>query len=271
MKKSIQSTCIMFFIFAILLSGCAPAPAPLPPTAAPSPIPPTLAPSPLPPTQPAPTDIPIPTATSFPPTPTVIPPPVLSEYLEGVEIIQIDSFDDLKDWYQWNAGSGRLMGGMFEITGQKDFNSALVFNQKIKPNHGVFLKFKTKKMSDYRSEFVFARGDWQTDNFRQFGIYNSRTPKADLIQGKNALGYNNLHGNLGLNPDTWYSFMAAVGENGEFLAVIWNPDNTTKRDVYHETIGEKWTNQDYDFQAKADIGESMFIDDFYLFSFAAIK
>ena len=63
------------------------------------------------------------------------------------------------------------------------------------------------------------------------------TPKANLWLGQNGLGFNNLHGNFQLKPDTWYSLLMAVDEGGEFLSVIWDPQDTTHFFSYHETAG----------------------------------
>ncbi len=60
MKKSIQSGCLAFVFLIIMLSGCAPASTPVPPTATYTPVPPTA------------------TYTSIPPTSTVTPIPAPS-------------------------------------------------------------------------------------------------------------------------------------------------------------------------------------------------
>lgn len=64
------------------------------------------------------------------------------------------------------------------------------------------LSYKTIKNADYQSEFVLATGENRTDSFRQFGIYNGKRPKADLLQGNNSIGGNNLNGNRSLKADT---------------------------------------------------------------------
>ena len=34
-----------------------------------------------------------------------------------------------------------------------------------------------------------------------------------------------LRGNLNLDADKWYSLLLAIGKDGKFLAVIWDPSN----------------------------------------------
>lgn len=264
MKKNIVlAVCL---VVAITITACqASTPAPVP-TEIPLPTE-TTAPT----STPMPTDTPVPTATAIPPTPTVAPPTVLLDLLTNVQVIKTDSFDNLNNWDTWNPGTGKISNGMFELQGQAGWISGLVFKQKLSDGYGVVLKYKTAKNADFQSEYVFATGEFQTDSLRQFGVYNGKRPKADLYQGKNGIGFNNLHGNFSLKADTWYNLLMAVGKNGEFLAVIWNPDDPSQQLIYHETIGEKWTGLSWEFQAKANIGETMYIDDFLLFTFSEIK
>lgn len=273
MTKINQISIILIVI--ICLTACQPlsptptAIMPASPTTAPSPTD-----TPIPPTEtaipPTSTAIP-PTPTAIPPTPTITPPSLLVDLLTNVQVIDTDDFDYLDKWFKWSPDSGTLSDGMFELTGLKGWMSGLELRDHLVEGQGVVVKYKTMKNKDFNSEFVFVSGAWQTDSFRQFGIYNGMQPKADLYQGNNGLGWNNLHGNLTLKADTWYNLLLAIGKNGEFLAVIWNPDNPTQQIRYHETIGKKWAGLNYKFQAKANIGETMFIDEFLKISFDEIK
>lgn len=223
-----------------------------------------------------PTETPTATPTHMPtsipePTPTIKPPAIAIEFLDAVEILNVDGFDSMRNWSTWNTGTGRLVDGMFELAGQEDWSSGLVLSRKFKEGEGIILRFKTVNNADFRSEFVFLTGAWDTDTFRQFGVYNGRNPKADLFQGKYGLGFNNLYGNLSLKADTWYNLLMAVGEGGEFLAVVWNPEDPSQRVVYNEKIGEKWERKTWEFVAKATKGETVYIDDFSRIAFSEIK
>jgi hypothetical protein len=259
-------------VVAITLAACqASTPVPVP-TEIPLPTQ-TTAPTstPMPTYTPVPTDTPVPTATAIPPTPTVAPPTVLLDLLTNVQVIKTDSFDNLNNWDKWNPGTGNISNGMFELQGQADYLSGLVFKQRLSDGNGIVLKYKTAKIADFQSEFVFATGEYETDSWRTFGVYNGKRPKADLYQGRNGIGFNNLNGNFLLKADTWYNLLMAIGKNGEFLAVIWNPADTSQQIFYHERIGEKWMGLNWEFQAKANIGETMYIDDLLLFTFNEIK
>ena len=218
-----------------------------------------------------PTSTPEPTSTPIPPTPTIEPPAIAVEFLDGAEILNVDGFDSMRNWSTWNSGTGSLVDSMFKLTGQDGWKSGLVLSRKLKEGEGIILRFKTVNNSDFRSEFVFSTGSWRTDSFRQFGVYNGRNPKADLFQGTNGLGFNNLHGNLALKADTWYNLFMAVGSGGEFLAVVWNPEDPSLRVIYNETISDKWEGKTWEFIAKATEGETVYIDDFSRISFSTIK
>lgn len=261
MKKSIGSVFLVFAFLAILLSGCAPASTPVPPTSTFTPIPPT--------------DTPVPTATptkppTVTPTPTIAPPSVATEFLTDVKVLSYDSFDNIKNWDLWDSQTGSITDGAFELKGKSFWAGGLVLKNRLKDGEGILLSFKLVK-ANAQSEFVFSTGDWQTDSFRQFGIYNGKRPKADLFQGKNGLGGNNLHGNLTLSTDTWYNLLMVIGKNGEFLAIMWDPTSEGHSAVYNETIGEKWTGKSWDFIVKADEGETVYVDNFSRISFGEIK
>ena len=262
MKKSIGLVFLAFVFLTVLLSGCTPASTPVPPT----PIPPTDTPVPTAmPTKP-------PTSTPIPPTPTVEPPSLATEFLTDVQVLETDNFNNLNNWSTWNSASGKLSDGMFELQGQTGYLSGVGFNQKIGEGYGVAIKYKLVNNVDYKSQFIVTTGEWQTNSFRQIGIYNGRKPKAALYQGKNIIGGNNLLcTNLTLQKDTWYNFLIVVGKGGEFLSAIQNPDNPLEQCVYHETIKENWTGLNFEFQVIADIGETVYIDDFMLLSFGEIK
>jgi len=227
-----------------------------------------------------PTDTPAPTSTPHPtstpthpptvaPTPTIELPPVTSEFLTDVGMLSYDPFDNMNNW-QWDRQTSANNNGVFEMQGTSFWASNLSLKQHLSEGEGILLSFKVRSANG-QSEFVFVTGDWQTDSFRQFGIYNHTRPKADLFQGKYGLGGNDLYGNLNLHADTWYNLLMAIGENGEFLAVMWDPNSDGLRAIYNETIGERWTGKDWQFRPKANEGETLFVDDLYRFSFGEIK
>lgn len=261
MKKSIGLVFLAFAVLTVLLSGCAPASTPVPPTL----------------TSVPPTDTPVPTSTStkpptstpIPPTPTLAPPSKLSDLLNDVVIKSADNFDNINKWITWNSQTTTELNGVLEIQGQRDWQGALVYSQKFQEGMGFVIEFKNISGNEY--EFVVDSGNWDTDSFRSFGIYGGKRPKADLWQGKNAIGGNYLHGNLSLTKDTWYSLAIAIGKNGEFFAVIWDLNNPSNGAIYHETLSEKWVGKTWEFLIQTNTGTTLNVDNFSVFSFSGVK
>ena len=213
-----------------------------------------------------PTQVPTTTNTPIPPTPTVSPPSALSDFLEGVEVTAIDAFDSGLG-IGWQLPVGTIKDGVLQITGN-DWNG-LMKEGKFVDGDGFVINFKYEKDSEF--EVMYDFGQWWTEPYRRFGIYiYGNYPKANLWLGQNGLGFNNLHGNFQLKPDTWYSLLMAVDEGGEFLAVIWDPQDTTHFFSYHETAGEQWADHEWDMRIGANQGTIEF-DDFMRIKFDAIK
>jgi hypothetical protein len=118
---------------------------------------------------------------------------------------------------------------------------------------------------------VLVTGEWLTDSFRQFGLYIAPRPKADLFQGLLNLGGYNVMGNLTLQPGAWYSLLLAIGPDGHFLAVVWDPNDPSHRAVYDLLGKEPWAARTWTFYPKATEGETVSVDDFYRISFTSIK
>jgi hypothetical protein len=254
MKNNLR---VMACIFILVLAACQ--------SAAEEATPPPLADTPA-----APTSTPEPTSTPIPPTATVQPPSMLSTYLADVKVTYIDTFDTADGWSTYNAQTGSLTDGVFTITGQPDWQSGLARNATFTEGQGILLEFKYDRGSEF--EFILDAGEWQTDSYRRFGVFGFGYPQANLTQGVNAIGNKNLLGNFGPRPDTWYNFMAGIGFDGNFIALIWDPSDTSQVVIYKEGVGEKWDNLSWGFTAKAaKSGMTLYLDNFAEISFSGIK
>jgi len=100
MKKSIGSVFLAFVFLTVLLSGCAPAPTPVPPTliSTPTSIPPTAVP---------PTDTPL-------PTPTEVPWNLVKSIVSKEKPIESKNLSD-KSWQQSKISGNLKFSGAFEI------------------------------------------------------------------------------------------------------------------------------------------------------------
>lgn len=218
------------------------------------------------------TSTPIPTATSLPPgaEPRVIDPlPLAAEYLTGAKILSYDPFDTMDGW-TFSSETGTPMGGVFQLRGTPRWQSSFWYDQQLPEGRGLTIRFAVQH-SNARSEFVLVTGDWMTDTFRQFGVYDAVIPKGDLFQGRLDLGGYDLQGNLNILSNTWYNLLLAVGRNGHFLAVVWDPGNPARRVVYDVLGGPNWAGRSWVFLPKANTGETVYVDDFYRLAFNDIK
>lgn len=260
MKRSIKSVFLAFVFLTVLLSGCAPALTPVPPTSTPLPLP-TDTETPLP------TKTPVPTKTPIPPTATIQAPDKTLEYLNGVQVVNIDTFDLVTN--KWGSGlfSGGISNGVLNVIG-KDWNG-IGRNRNFNENQGIIIDFTYTKGSVF--EMFFDSGDWDTDTYKRFGIYiENNHARVNVWAGSNALGGAILSGNFSPKPDTNYTLLMSLLPNGEFLGVIWDPSDSTKTIFYREKIGKNWSKLTWRFSIGADKGTIVF-DNFREITFDSVK
>ncbi len=194
---------------------------------------------------------------------------VAAQYLTSPRIVSYDPFDTMQNWV-YKRETGTLVDGMFELQGTPRWQSSFWPRQQFKEGQGVAFRFKVQH-SNARSEFVLVTGDWLTPTFRQFGFYNAVVPKGDLFQGTRDLGGYDLQGSLRILSDTWYEAILAVGRNGHMIAVVWDPANPSVQ-VFHDLAGgQNWAGLTWVFLPKANTGETVTVDDFFILIFGDIK
>ncbi len=203
------------------------------------------------------------------PHPTIDPLSLPSEFLTGV---RVDSYDPLNNVFGWTVHdpTAALINGVFELRGTPGWQSSFWPRRQFQDGQGLMVRFEVQN-ANARSELVVVTGQWMTDSFRQFGVYNAVTPKGDLFQGTLDLGGYDLQSSLSLLGGTWYDLLLAIGRNGRFLAVIWDPDHPDRRATYDLAAGPAWAGRSWVFLPKVNEGETLGIDDFYRISFDAIK
>lgn len=261
MKKAIRSVFLAFVFLTVFVSACAPAPTP-PPTS----IPPTS--TPLPTETSVPTNTPVPTKTPIPPTATVPAPDKSLEYLNGVQVIYNETFDNPPiGGGGWVLNSGIIKNGILELVG-KNWNG-LGLDREFKEGEGVVIDFTYTKGSVF--EIYIDKGSWYTDPYKRYGVYiENNYARVNVWAGKNGLGGAILSGNFTPKPDITYSLLIAILPNGEFLGVIWDPSDPSKTIYYREKIGKTWTNLNWIFHVGADKGTIHF-DNFRKIKFDSVK
>ena len=122
-----------------------------------------------------------------------------SDYLNDVQILSIDTFDDPGD-SQWNMDSGTIENGVMNLAGNQDWRFSY-WNGEFGVNEGMVIDFNFSASS--LSEIFLEYGVWNTDEYRRFGVYlgeeqaNVNQYRGDENQD---FGGSNLSGNLALQP-----------------------------------------------------------------------
>ena len=163
----------------------------------------------------------------------------LSEYLNDVQTLYIDNFDDPVE-SEWNISVGAIENGVMNLIGNADWSFSY-WNGEFGVNEGAVIDFNYSLNS--LSEIFMEYGVWNTDPYKRFGLYisgdsaalNKYAGKEDQDQGGASLS-----GNLTLQPGSTYSLLIAILPNGEFLEMIWDPSNLSETLIYREQIDESW-------------------------------
>jgi hypothetical protein len=207
-----------------------------------------------------------PANTSIPPTEIVSAPATPLEYLEGMQVLNNDTFDDPLA-SGWKIPAGAINGGVLEIVGNENWDGASrdkVFGE----GEGIIVDFSYSTGSLF--EIIVDYGEYDTDPYRRFGIYiENDHVDANISAGKEYLG-GTLSGNLALEPDTTYSLLMAILPNGELLEVIWNPSDPSETLYYREKFDPTWAGLTWTFYLQANQGTILF-DDFREISFSGAK
>ena len=201
---------------------------------------------------------------------TIAPPNILIQFLEGVRVVSTDPFDGHSNWRTSPSEDVYIRDGEMTINSSTPWNSRSDYTKSsFREGNGVYFQYMYSPGTLILT--YYDVGEWATDNYRSFGIYGFGNPYANLWQGPNPIGgFGYLVGNLDTRPDTWYSILMAIGDDAEFLAVIWDPKEPSKYLVYNEIINEKWVGKTWKFRFGANQG-TINIDNFGQFTFESIK
>ena len=209
----------------------------------------------------------VPTKASIPvlSTPTTPPVAVLTQYLENPQIVEVDTFDDPSGWNPTNE----ISNGWLLLVGRGDNGWHGLSNKAIfQAGTGVVINFEFTP--DEFFEMYFEQGAWATDFYKRFGVYvNEDYSNANLFMGRERTDFHVLPGNLAFNKGTWYSLLMAVGEGGNFLALIWDPTDPQKN-LQYRTVMENWRDIRWTFRIQLNTGAVLF-DDFQEIQFDRIK
>ena len=216
------------------------------------------------------TATPKPTKTPIPPTPTVEPPTVLSKYLNGVVVFDLNTFDTDPNM-NYNAELVSVYDGNLQFKGQ-GWEAWASSRLDYREGQGVMFDFSidsSQSPSGFEFETYFDLGIYSTPSYRRFGVYLKPTPQADMWTGQRATE-KYLTGDLKLTPDVWYQVMVVIDKNADFLSVIWDPNNPDIIRKYRIPQGGDWSREIWSFVINGSKG-TMLVDNLMSISFDSIK
>lgn len=257
-------------LVAFLFAGCQPT-APtsvqvtIPPTiqATQTSIPPTETPAPTATFQP-PTETPVPTETS---TPTMEPPEILSKYLAGIKFVTITTFDSEPRTIEYSSDHVKIENGEMHMKGE-GYQGGMNYILQFREGEGIVFDMKVlseKPSTGFEFETYVDHGSWMTDTYRRFGMYLTASPEADLWVGKVGTG-KYLSGNLVIKPDVQYRAAIAIGENADFLGIIWDPEKPEVNRYFRQPMGKKWVDNNWKFVINGAKG-TLAVDNMMTFTF----
>jgi hypothetical protein len=185
-------------------------------------------------------------------------------------VLYHDDFNELTS-IRWDYTLSKVgsSGGLVEITGQSFWDTDLYRRRAFKEGEGVLVLFKYDSGAEFG--LYLDDGNWQTPNYKRWGIYYAGTRLGtDIWQGSSGPGERDLEGNLSPRPDTWYYLLLAVGKEADFVAQVWEHDNPSQQAKYRRTFGEEWAGQTWEFTIDANKGKA-YVDSFTEISFNGIK
>lgn len=188
------------------------------------------------------------------------------DYLNDVQVVQTDTFDDsLAD--KWNVTNGTLDNGTLKIIGNNNYDGVFR-NRDFGEGEGIIIDFNYSQ--DAKFELLMDRGDYNSDAYKRFGIFiESNVVSVNERGGGNTNG-SGFSGNLILEPDKTYSLFIAILPDAEFMQVIWDPSDPSKSLSYREAMNQAWSGINWTFYIQAGSGTIHF-DNFREITFSGAK
>ena len=210
---------------------------------------------------------PIAADTPIPPTATIPVSDNSINYLNDVQVLYDDAFDDPLGG-GWNIYAGAVENGVMEIISDQDWIGASRSNE-FGEYEGIVIDFNYSANS--LSEIYLDRGTWDTDQYRRFGVYvGGSQAGTNIYDGRTDRGGSSLSGNLTLQPGTTYKLLIAILPNGEFLEAIWDPSDPSETLFHRERFVESWARLTWSLWIGVNQG-TLQLDNFNEISFSSAK
>ena len=189
------------------------------------------------------------------------------QYLDGIEILVADPFDD-PSGDGWDFAEGTIHDGILEITGNDDWRG-VSHTRRLQPGEGMITEFLFSDGSLF--ELLIEDGEYNTDSYNRFGVYLDQglARLNEFVNGTD-IGGADLSGDWTFQPDTTYSCLIAILPDNEFLMVMWNPENPSESLSYREPFDSSWSEASWTVSLHANQGVIQF-DNFTLIQFSGAK
>jgi endonuclease/exonuclease/phosphatase family metal-dependent hydrolase len=212
------------------------------------------------------------------PVPTVAPlpalttPPLLSDYLTDAHSLRSYRFDLSEECEQvrWQSDwdTERISEGALQLAGEEPWRAGASLPRFYTPGTGLVLRFRFSR--DAELEILMEHGEWAGDTYRRFGIYGVDGRLESSVWAASAnLGGQSLSGSLRPLPDSWYNLALALSREGQFIALVWNPDDPSAVLEYRAKPGAEWAGLTWAFRVAANRG-SVTVDDVTELSFTSM-
>src|SRR3990172_1844252 len=212
------------------------------------------------------TNTPPPTRTPIPPTPTVTAPDILIDSFSGIEVIYYDSFNTDLDW---GIGCACIVINGELVVNGKDWNGLSWERQELSEGQGIIIDFTYSE--PVQLELYLDHDEFATDSYQRFGVYIESTfAEANLWQGSTLIS-GRLIGNFTPQPGVQYSLAMMVGQDGEFMAILWDTSDPSKTISTREQKGSSWFGHTWGFAIGANQGNNILFDNLRLVQFEEIK
>ncbi len=228
----------------------------------------TATPTPPPTNTPRPTPTPPPTQnprTNRTTTPTHSPPKVMERYMEGVALLNVQTFDQTTTAETLLNGSVDALGEYLIIEAGED-NPLAEGANTLTGGQGVLFLFRYKEDTEFNITYSHGRGGPPVSGSLSLALRRGRLTFAgregDIRYGEG------LVGNLALEYGKWFGVALGVDAQGTGVVVVWdyeNPARSARNRFYFSQPGENWS-------LRLSVSQStLWVDNYAEFSFDTVR
>lgn len=194
------------------------------------------------------------TPTALPPTPTAVPPTatpivytvpkLVTQYIGPAQSIFLDTFDTLSADWTYSSASVTTSLGEVQLTGIENWGTNLYHVPPIAEGTALLLRFRADSDAEFGA--FLESGTWGKADYKRFGLYGPY-PTTNIFHGTIGEPQQEFDGELSIESNAWYDMMLAVEPGGEFIALVWDPEDPSMHLAYRRVVDEKWAGSTWAF------------------------